>query len=51
VLSIGSLLYCNNEIALADFKEKVLTIYGDYGIALKKFYDDYMGGLKSKHDV
>jgi len=34
---------------LYNFKENVLTIYGDYGIILKKFYDDYLGGLKVKY--
>jgi hypothetical protein len=34
---------------LADFKEKVFNIYGDYGIVLKKFYDDYQEGLREEY--
>ncbi|GAV23429.1 type VII toxin-antitoxin system MntA family adenylyltransferase antitoxin [Carboxydothermus pertinax] len=49
VLYTGDLLYCTDEIALADFKEKVFNTYGDYGITLKKFYDDYMKGLRDKY--
>jgi predicted nucleotidyltransferase len=49
VLYTGELLYCADEIALADFKERVFNIYGDYGIVLKKFYDDYMEGLKKRY--
>ncbi|ABB14467.1 type VII toxin-antitoxin system MntA family adenylyltransferase antitoxin [Carboxydothermus hydrogenoformans] len=49
VLYTGDLLYCTDEIALADFKEKVFNAYGDYGITLKKFYDDYMKGLRDKY--
>ena len=40
----GELLYCSDEIALADYKEKVFNIYGDYGLILKKFYDDFAEG-------
>lgn len=49
VLYTGDLLYCVDEIALADFKERVFNIYGDYGIVLKKFYDDYLKGLNEKY--
>ncbi|ADL08666.1 DNA polymerase beta domain protein region [Thermosediminibacter oceani DSM 16646] len=49
VLHTGELLYCTDEIALADFKERVFNIYGDYGITLKKFYDDFMKGLRDKY--
>lgn len=49
VLYTGELLYCRDEIALSDFKEKVFNIYGDYGITLKKFYDNYMKGLRTKY--
>ena len=45
VLYTGELLYCSDEIALADYKEKVFNIYGDYGLILKKFYDDFAEGL------
>lgn len=50
VLYTGNLLHCNDAIALADFKENVFKIYGDYGIILKMFYDDYMEGLRAKYD-
>lgn len=49
VLYTGELLYCSDEIALADFKEKVFKIYGDYGLVLKIFYDDYLKGLAERH--
>ncbi|WP_213975641.1 type VII toxin-antitoxin system MntA family adenylyltransferase antitoxin [Tepidanaerobacter acetatoxydans] len=49
VLYTGDLLFCRDEILLADFKEKVLNIYGDYGIVLKKFYDDFQEGLREKY--
>ncbi|WP_422446105.1 type VII toxin-antitoxin system MntA family adenylyltransferase antitoxin [Thermoanaerobacterium sp. DL9XJH110] len=49
VLYTGELLYCSDEITLADFKERVFNIYGDYGITLKNFYDDYMKGLRAKY--
>jgi len=49
VLYTGDLLFCRDEILLADFKEKVLNIYGDYGIVLKKFYDDFQEGLSEKY--
>jgi predicted nucleotidyltransferase len=49
VLYTGDLLFCRDEILLADFKEKVFNIYGDYGIVLKKFYDDYQEGLREEY--
>lgn len=49
VISTGDLLYCSNEIFLADFKERVFNIYGDYGYTLKRFYNDYEEGLKIKY--
>lgn len=49
VLYTGDLLFCKDEILLADFKERVFNIYGDYGIVLKKFYDDYQEGLREEY--
>jgi hypothetical protein len=49
VISTGDLLYCSNELLLADFKERVFNIYGDYGYTLKRFYNDYEEGLKIKY--
>lgn len=49
VLYTGDLLFCRDEILLADFKEKVFNIYGDYGIVLKKFYDDFQEGLREEY--
>ncbi|HHY42867.1 MAG TPA: nucleotidyltransferase domain-containing protein [Thermoanaerobacterales bacterium] len=49
VLYTGDLLFCRDEILLADFKEKVFNIYGDYGIVLKKFYDDYLEGMREEY--
>ncbi len=48
VIYTGDLLYCRDKIKLADFKEKVFRIYGDYGITLKFFYEDYLKGLIEK---
>jgi len=48
-LYTGDLLFCRDELMLADFKEKVFNIYGDYGIVLKKFYDDYLEGLREDY--
>jgi len=48
VIYTGDLLYCRDKIKLADFKEKVFKFYGDYGITLKFFYEDYLKGLIEK---
>ena len=48
VIYTGDLLYCSDKIKLADFKEKVFKLYGDYGITLKFFYEDYLKGLIEK---
>lgn len=49
VLYTGDLLYCSDEILLSDFKEKVFKIYGDYGITLKKIYEDLKEGMKIRY--
>jgi len=46
VIYTGDLLYCRDKIKLADFKEKVFKLYGDYGITLKFFYEDYLKETK-----
>ena len=48
VIYTGDLIYCSDEVKLADFKEKVFNIYGDYGITLKFFHDDYLKGMSDK---
>lgn len=48
VIYTGDLLYCRDKIKLADFKERVFKLYGDYGITLKFFYEDYLKGLIEK---
>jgi predicted nucleotidyltransferase len=45
IIYTGDLLYCSDPIKLSDFKEKVFKNYGDYGITLKFFYDDYLKGV------
>lgn len=45
IIYTGDLLYCSDPIQLSDFKEKVFKFYGDYGITLKFFYDDYLKGM------
>ncbi|RKL63574.1 nucleotidyltransferase domain-containing protein [Thermoanaerobacteraceae bacterium SP2] len=49
VISTGDLLYCSNELLLADFKERVFNIYDDYSYILNRFYNDYKEGLKIKY--
>lgn len=46
VISEGELIYCSNEIKLSDFKEKVFDLYADYEPVLRKFYEDYIEGIK-----
>ena len=46
VIYTGDLLYCRDKIKLADFKERVFKFYGDYGITLKFFYEDYLKETK-----
>ncbi|NLW41296.1 MAG: nucleotidyltransferase domain-containing protein [Tissierellia bacterium] len=45
VIYTGELLYCSNFLKLSNFKEMVFKLYGDYGITLKFFYDDYIRGM------
>lgn len=49
VLYTGHLLFCNDELFLADFRERSINFYGDYGIALKKFYNDFREGLIKRY--
>ncbi|RKL63830.1 nucleotidyltransferase domain-containing protein [Thermoanaerobacteraceae bacterium SP2] len=49
VISTGDLLYCSNELLLADFKERVFNIYGDYSYILNRFYNDYKEGLNIRY--
>lgn len=46
VISEGELIYCSDEIKLSDFKEKVFDLYADYEPVLRKFYEDYIEGIK-----
>jgi len=42
VIRDGDLLFCRDEIALADYVENVINLYGDYGVALHRFYENYI---------
>ena len=48
VLSKGEIIYCSDEILLAEFKEKVFDQYGDYEPILREFYEDVLEGIE--HD-
>lgn len=45
VLETGRRIYCADEIALADFVERVLNIHGDYIIDHKRFLKEYDAAL------
>ena len=46
VISTGTLLYCSDEITLADFKEYVIKRYCDLEPDLRQFNKDYDIGLR-----
>jgi len=46
VLEHGRLLYCADELQLADFVELVIKRYCDFAPDLKAIYEDYDSGLK-----
>ncbi|MFN3699354.1 MAG: type VII toxin-antitoxin system MntA family adenylyltransferase antitoxin, partial [Dictyoglomus sp.] len=48
VISEGDLIYCKNEIKLSDFKERVFDFYADYEPVLRKFYEDYIEGIRNE---
>ncbi len=48
VLDEGRLLFCRDEIALADFKEYVIRMYCDFEPDLKAFYSDYDAALREE---
>lgn len=48
IISEGELLYCKDEIKLADFKEKVFDFYADYEPVMRKFYEDFIEGIKNE---
>jgi predicted nucleotidyltransferase len=49
VLSTGRLLYCADEIALADFVEEVLRRHGDYVIDHERFLREYDEALVEQY--
>lgn len=49
ILSTGRLIYCGNRLLLADFREKVCKLYGDFSIDLKNFYAEYDQALKEAY--
>ena len=48
ILDEGRILFCRDEIALADFKEHVIRIYCDFEPDLKAFYPDYDAALREE---
>ncbi len=48
VISTGELLYCRDQIKLADFKEYVIRRYCDFEPDLKQFNIDYDIGLRKE---
>ena len=46
VLEQGCLLYCADEILLADFTEKVIKLFCDFAPDLEAIYKDYDAGLR-----
>ena len=49
VISTGELLYCRDQIKLADFKEYVIRRYCDFEPDLKQFNIDYDIGLRKEY--
>jgi len=47
VLSEGEIIYCRDEILLAEFKEKVFNRYADYEPVLRGFYEDFLKGIEN----
>ncbi len=46
VVSDGDLIYCRDEIKLSDFKERIFDLYANYEPVLRKFYEDYIQGIR-----
>ena len=49
ILTDGNLLFCRNEILLANFKEMVIRNYCDFEPDLKAFYHDYDAALREEY--
>ncbi len=49
ILESGRLLYCRDEIRLADFKEYVIKRYCDFEPDLRAIYRDYDAGLREEY--
>lgn len=48
VVRDGDLIYCRDEIKLSDFKERIFDLYADYEPVLRKFYEDYIQGIRNE---
>jgi predicted nucleotidyltransferase len=48
VLETGRLLYCKDELLLADFKESVIRRYCDFEPDLRNIYQDFDAGLREE---
>lgn len=49
VLRTGRRLYCGDEIALADFAERVMNVHSDYIVHHRRFLADYDAGLRAEY--
>jgi uncharacterized protein len=49
VLRTGRRLYCGDEIALADFVERVVNVHGDYIIHHQKVVAEYDAALREEY--
>lgn len=49
VLSTGRLIYCADPVALADFVEQVLNVYGDFVTDYEAFLRDYDDALVARY--
>lgn len=49
ILESGRILYCKNEVYVADFKESVICRYSDYEPDLRAIYQDYDAGIREEY--
>ena len=49
VLVTGELIYERDPLYTADFKEKTLKLYFDYGLTYKKMQEDFLEALREEH--
>ena len=47
-IHMGTVIYCVDELARADFVEIVLDRYGDYGLSMHLLAEDFLAGLREE---